>query len=248
MGLINEFSLQLYSLKELTEKDFAATLKRVGEIGYTGVEFAGYGELPAQQMRDLLDQNGLKSVGTHVSLEKLSNALDEELRYNQVLGTKAIIVPYYPMENAQDVQAFAQRLNPVAKAVREAGFAFGYHNHAHEFAKTDDGIYLQDLLLQLTDPKDVMLELDVYWTAYAGVDILTYMQAQRDRIRLLHLKQLDNLVSKKCVDLNEGVLDFGAIIRKGLEIGVQQFILEQEEFAVSPYQSIEAGYRHIMSL
>lgn len=248
MGLINEFSIQLYSLRELAQNDFAGVLKRVGEIGYTGVEFAGYGGLSAQQMRALLDENGLKSVGSHVSLERLTDALDEELAYNRTLGTQAIVVPYDPMKTAQDVEKLAGRLAPIAKAVRSAGFEFGYHNHAHEFVKTQDGVYLLDLLLQLTDPRDVMLELDVYWAAYAGVDALECMQKQQDRIRLLHLKQMADLQSKRCVDLDEGVLDFGAIIRKGLKIGVKHCILEQEEFAVSAYQSVEKGYKHIMSL
>lgn len=248
MSLIKEFNLQLYSLRELTKDNFPDVLKRVGEVGYTGVEFAGYGKLTASQMHELLEQNGLKSVSSHVPLERLLSALDEELSYNQQIGTQAIIVPYHPLATVQDVEILAEQLTPIAKAVRSAGFTFGYHNHAHEFAELEAGVTLLDLLMQLTDPKDVVLELDVYWAAYAGVDVLAYMQKQRDRIRLLHIKQMADFESKKCVDLDEGVLDFDKIIHKGLEIGVQHCILEQEEFAVSAYQSIEKGYKHIMNL
>lgn len=248
MSLIKEFNLQLYSLRELTKDNFPGVLKRVGEVGYTGVEFAGYGNLTANQMNELLEQNGLKSVSSHVPLERLLNALDEELSYNQQIGTQAIIVPYHPLAIVKDVEILAEQLTPIAKAVRSAGFTFGYHNHAHEFAESEDGVTLLDLLMQLTDPQDVVLELDVYWAAYAGVDVLAYMQKQRERIRLLHIKQMADFESKKCVDLDEGVLDFNRIIRKGLEIGVQHCILEQEAFAVSPYQSIEKGYKHIMNL
>jgi len=248
MSLIKEFNIQLYSLRELTKDNFPDVLKRVGEVGYTGVEFAGYGNLTASQMRELLEQNGLKSISSHVSLERLLSALDEELSYNQQIGTQAIIVPYHPLATVQDVEVLAEQLTPIAKAVRSAGFTFGYHNHAHEFLESEDGVAHLDLLMQLTDPKDVVLELDVYWAAYAGVDVLEYMQKQRNRIRLLHIKQMADFESKKCVDLDEGVLDFDRIIHKGLEIGVQHCILEQEEFAVSPYQSIEKGYKHIMNL
>lgn len=248
MSLIKEFNLQLYSVRELTKDNFPDVLKRVAEIGYTGVEFAGYGKLTASQMHELLEENGLKSISSHVSLERLIGALDEELSYNKQIGTQAIIVPYHSLATAQEVEILAEQLAPIAKAVRSAGFTFGYHNHAHEFAELEDGVTHLDLLMQLTDPQDVMLELDVYWAAYAGVDVLAYMQKQRDRIRLLHIKQMADFESKKCVDLDEGVLDFDRIIRKGLEIGVQHCILEQEEFAVSPYQSIEKGYKHIMNL
>lgn len=248
MSLIERFSLQLYSLRELTKEDFKGVLKRVGEIGYTGVEFAGYGGLAASQMLSLLKENGLKSISSHVPLERLINNLDEELSYNREIGTEAIIVPYYPVKTIQDVKILAEQLAPIARAVSNAGFIFGYHNHAHEFIKTEDGTVLLDLLMQLTDPLDMVLELDVYWAAYAGVDVLAYMEKQRNRIRLLHLKQMADFESRKCVDLDEGVLDFNTIICKGLETGVMHFILEQEEFAVSPYQSIEKGYKHIMNL
>ncbi len=248
MGLIKEFNLQLYSLRELTKNNFPEVLKRIAQIGYTGVEFAGYGNLTASQMRELLEQNGLKSVSTHVSLERLLNNLDEELSYNQQIGTQAIIVPHYPLATVKDVEMLAEQLTSIAKAVRSAGFTFGYHNHAHEFAESENGVTLLDLLMQLTSPQDVVLELDVYWAAFAGVDVLEYMEKQKDRIRLLHIKQIADFESKKCVDLDEGMLDFDRIIRKGLEIGVQHCILEQEEFAVSPYQSIEKGYKHIMNL
>ncbi|WP_313129644.1 sugar phosphate isomerase/epimerase family protein [Anaerocolumna sp.] len=248
MSLIKEFNLQLYSVRELIKDNFPEVLKRVAQIGYTGVEFAGYGNLTASQMRELLEENDLKSISSHVSLERLLNNLDEELSYNQQIGTQAIIVPYHSPETAQDVEKLAEQLAPIAKAVRSAGFIFGYHNHAHEFTKSEDGVTHLDLLLQLTDPRDVVLELDVYWVAYAGVDVLEYMEKQKERIRLLHIKQMADFESKKCVDLDEGVLDFNRIIRKGLENGVQHCILEQEEFAVSPYQSLEKGYKHIMNL
>lgn len=248
MSLIEEFNLQLYSLRELTREDFSDVLKRVAGIGYTGVEFAGYGGLTASQMSSLLKENGLKSISSHVPLERLINDLDEELSYNREIGTEAIIVPYYPLKTIHETEILAEQLAPIARAVRSAGFTFGYHNHAHEFVKSEDGTVLLDLLMQLTDPTDMVLELDVYWAAYAGVDVLAYMEKQRNRIRLLHLKQMADFESRKCVDLDEGVLDFKEIICKGLEIGVQHCILEQEEFALSPYQSIEKGYKHIMNL
>lgn len=248
MSLLNEFNIQLYSLRELIQYDFPGVLKKVSEVGYSGVEFAGYGNLTADNMRELLEKNNLKSISSHVSLERLQGCLEEELRYNTVLGTQAIIVPYHMVETVEEVERLAEELNSIAKAVRSAGFLFGYHNHAHEFEKTEDGVILLDLLLQMTDPQDVALELDVYWTAYAGVDVLQYMQKQRERIRLLHLKQMADFETKKCVDLDEGMLDFDKIIRKGKENGVLHYILEQEEFAHSPYESIDKGCKYIMNL
>lgn len=248
MSLIKEFNIQLYSLRELTKNGFMDVFEKIAETGYTGVEFAGYGNLTSSQMKELLDQYGLKSISSHVSLDRLMKHGEEELAYNQQIGTKAIIVPFHDIKTVQEVEFLSTQLTSIAKEVRSAGFSFGYHNHAHEFAKADGNVTWMDLLLQWTKPEDISLELDVYWAAYAGVDILSFMQEQRGRIRLMHLKQMADYESKTCVDLGEGVLDFNAIIRKGLEIGVEHFILEQEEFAVSPYESIKKGYQHVMNL
>ena len=52
--LLKEVGLQLYSLREETEKDFCATVEKVAKMGYTGVEFAGYGGLKPAALAQLL--------------------------------------------------------------------------------------------------------------------------------------------------------------------------------------------------
>ena len=60
-------ALQLYTVRDETERDFAGTLRRVAEIGYPAVEFAGYGGLDATQMQSLLSETGLSAASTHVA-------------------------------------------------------------------------------------------------------------------------------------------------------------------------------------
>ncbi len=246
MGLINEFSIQLYSVREETAKDFAGVLNKLGEIGYTGVEFAGYGTLTAQEMKKLLTDNNLKSVGSHVGYKKLTETLDAELEYNNVLGTEYIVCPHAEIKTREAALQYAESLSAIAEKVEAAGMKFGYHNHAFEFAKDGDE-YLLDVFYKNASKK-VFMQLDLYWAAYAGVDYMAYMEANKDKLKMLHIKQIKDFETKKCVDLNEGVLDFNTIIKKTLGYGVQHFILEQEEFAVSPYISVKNGFDYIMSL
>ena len=49
-------------------KDVYATLKRTAELGYTGVEFAGYFGIPAEQMKAWLDELGLKAYSSHTNV------------------------------------------------------------------------------------------------------------------------------------------------------------------------------------
>lgn len=247
MSLLNDFSIQLYSVREETDKDFFAVLKQLGDIGYTGVEFAGYNDIPAKEMKKALEENKLKSVGSHISLEKLMNSLEQEIEYNQILGTKYIVCPSAEMETRDDALKLAATLDPIAEKLDEAGFMFAYHNHDFEFKKDHDE-YLLDILFQHTCKKKVCMELDLYWAAYAGVDGLAYMEKYIGRVKMLHLKQIKDEQSKQCVDLNEGIIDFKEVITRAQKIGVKEFILEQEEFAISSWVSVKNGYEHIMSL
>ena len=79
-------SLQLYSIRQTMQQDVAAGLKQVKAAGYTGVELAGYYDLSANKMRQLLEQNQLRPVSSHISLEQLQDNLDFHINYLQQIG------------------------------------------------------------------------------------------------------------------------------------------------------------------
>ena len=64
-------SLQLFTLRDEMQKDFIGTLKKVSDIGYKGVEFAGYGGLSAKELKGHLDKFGLEASGSHVAFDEL---------------------------------------------------------------------------------------------------------------------------------------------------------------------------------
>lgn len=247
MPLINEFSVQLHTIREEIMKDFFGVLQKLSKIGYTGVEFAGYGGISAVEMKKALDGYGLKAVGSHIGFDRWE--LERELEYNQTLGTQFMVIPYRKIENREGALRLAEELSDKSEKCVKAGFKFGYHNHAHEFAK-DGGDYLLDILVGNVDKSKVCLELDVYWAAYAGVEPVEYIEKNKGLVRLVHIKQMKDYESRRCVDLDEGVLDFGEIIKRAKAAGAEHFILEQEAFEAGalPLASVEKGFRHIMGL
>ena len=60
------FALQLYSLRDDTQKNADLTLRRVSEMGYENVEFAGYYGKSGKEMKELLDFLNLKAISSHV--------------------------------------------------------------------------------------------------------------------------------------------------------------------------------------
>jgi sugar phosphate isomerase/epimerase len=202
-----QVALELYTVRDETKRDFAGTLRRVAQIGYTAVEFAGYGNLTAQEMSALLAETGLYPVSTHLGLDALQDSqLDASIRYCLDIGCPNIVLPWLPNEwrTQEGMQALAPRLNTIGQRCQEYGITFGYHNHDFEFTRVDEA-YLLDHLLQATNPSLVKIEMDVYWAAYAGVDPVEYLQTHADRIALIHLK--DMAADRSMTEVGKGILD-----------------------------------------
>jgi sugar phosphate isomerase/epimerase len=206
-----QVALQLYTVRDETKRDFAGTLRRVAQIGYAGVEFAGYGDLTSQEMQALLAETGLRGVSTHLGLDALQDSqLEASIRYCLDIGCSFIVLPSLATEwrTRESIQALAPRLNAIGQRCQEHGIIFAYHNHDFEFTRVE-GVYLLDYLLQATDPALVKVELDVYWAAHAGVDPVLYLQAHADRVVLLHLK--DMAADRSMTEVGKGMLDMPGI-------------------------------------
>src|SRR6266508_5308977 len=111
----SQIGLELYTVRSLAMTDMIGTLRKVAEIGYPTVEFAGYGGVPAAELRAALDELGLKAVASHVPLDHFANRFDEVVVELQTLGIKDAIVPWVaPDKRAEffaDNAALAKTIN-----------------------------------------------------------------------------------------------------------------------------------------
>ena len=57
-------AVQLYSVRQLGQKDLTSVLENVAKLGFEGVEFAGYYGHDAVAVKKMLDANKLKVAGT----------------------------------------------------------------------------------------------------------------------------------------------------------------------------------------
>ncbi len=234
-----EVSLQLYSIHEETKKDFKKSLEQVGRIGYKGVEFAGYGGLTPEELTALLKDNNLYSVGSHTGMQIFEDSFEEELRINKTIGSKYIICPYAKVDTREQIDKLAEVLNIAAdKAIKE-NIKVGYHNHAHEF-KEIDGKFPLDILAENTND-NVILELDVFWIAYAGIDPVEYIKKWGKKVELIHIKQMDS--NKANVDVAEGIIDMKKI--KEASSYAKYFVMEHEEFDKPVWDSIKNDFESL---
>ena len=64
-------ALQVYTVRDAAEADFAGTMRKVKEMGYDGVELAGTYGMTVVEMKKILDEIGLELVSAHVGLDLL---------------------------------------------------------------------------------------------------------------------------------------------------------------------------------
>lgn len=239
---MSKVGLQLFSVWRDAEKNFLGTIQKAAELGYEAVQFAGFYDTPATKLQNVLKENGLYAAGAHVGIEKL---LDDELKrtfeYNSAIDNNLLVCPGLPNEmrqSAEDYKKTAEILNQIGETCKEAGFTFGYHNHAFEFEQfgSETGF---DLLFGHTDPDLVKMELDCYWAAFADHDPLEIIQKYKNRVVSLHIKDMKIINGTKTgIEVGRGQLDFASLIKMGDKVGVEWFTVEQEEFELDPYESL----------
>jgi sugar phosphate isomerase/epimerase len=183
--------LQLYSVRQQCAKDLPGVLKAVAEMGYKGVDFAGYYNRKAKDMRKLLDDNGLVCCGTHTGLDTLlGDALKQTVEYNKTLGNKYLIVPGMPKQHTGSRQAWidnAKLFNELADKVKDDGMWVGYHAHGGDF-KRYDGETAWDILYSNAKP-EVVMQLDTGNCMDGREDPVAVLKKFPGRARTIHLKE-----------------------------------------------------------
>ncbi|HEX7064268.1 MAG TPA: sugar phosphate isomerase/epimerase [Bacillales bacterium] len=249
---MGQISLQLYSVRDATAKDFLGTVRQVADMGYDGVQFAGFYDTPAKELKKVLDKAGIVPAGSHMGYDTLvGDQLEETLAYNREIGNDLIICPFLSpelRENADGYKRIADSLNQIGETCKQHGFTFGYHNHNFEFEEVD-GQRGFDILFENTDPELVKMELDCYWVTHAGYSPQEVIEKYGDRVVSLHMKDMKQIDGKKVsTEVGDGELDLSGLLEIGDRHGVRWFTVEQENFERDPLASAEINVRNLREL
>ncbi len=243
-------ALQMYTVRDVAERDFLGTLRQVAQIGYAGVELAGTGGLSAPELKAALADLGLVAVGSHTPLHVLESDLADVIEFHQAIGCPHVIVPWVPLERRQTLDGWRQvaaSLNRIGREVRQAGLYLCYHNHAFEF-EPFDGKFALDWLYELTDPDLVKAELDTYWMQYAGQDPAAYIRKYADRVGLLHLKDMEPGDERMFAEVGEGVLDWPAIFQAAEASAVRWYVVEQDRCRRPSVESARLSFENLKKM
>ena len=268
-------ALQLYSVREDMKNDFKGTLKKVKELGYDGVEFAGLFDLDGATVKAYCEEVGLIPISAHVPLKEMLEDLEGTLNTYKEIGVKYIAVPYVDADRRPGTEGWLPTIEAVAKigaAAKEKGLTLLYHNHDFEFTKVD-GEYGLDMLYRMVSPEYLQTELDTCWVNIGGEIPAQYIAKYSGRTPVVHLKDF-NLTGKLPAHLyaligidegevkddepssfefrpvGHGMQDMPSILEAAVASGAQWVVVEQDEpsMGLSRMDSIKTSREYLKSL
>jgi sugar phosphate isomerase/epimerase len=169
----------------------------------------------------------VRLLTTGLATGEMTKLVEEAIETAKALGQQNVVWPacWKPQIATREAQLqFADALNRAGKACAKAGLKFGFHNHGEELVAVD-GVVPYDVLLENTDPREVLLEMDVYWMRWGKKSPIEYLQRYGGRYAQLHLK--DARSDGKFAAMGAGVIDFPPILAAARKAGVGHFYVEQ---------------------
>jgi sugar phosphate isomerase/epimerase len=239
--------LQLYSLRDSIFKNVPGTLERVGKMGYTFVEAAGYRDgkfygMEPVEFKNLCEANGLKFLGSHTgrdlpdssNLEETIAWWDQCIEAHAAAGVKWIVQPFMGKvgyESLDGLKKYCNYFNMVGEKCQNKGILFGYHNHDKEFSTQLDSMVIYDFMLQNTDPAKVMFQIDLYWCVIGGKNPVDYFTNYPGRFTLWHIKDETEIGGA------DTKVNFEVIWPLAAKSGMKYGIVEVERYNFEPFES-----------
>lgn len=227
-------ALQLYSVREDCGKDFPKVLRAVREMGYEGVELAGFNGLHVSDLNAITKDLDLKIVSAHVDRAELAKDPLASAELYEALGCQYVAYPWCGLDElpgGEKYPEFVETTKKISRSLKIRGIRLLYHNHDHELSLHDDRTLLDNLLNDL-GPEVIKLELDVCWCKYAGVDPARFLRDHKGCVPLIHLKDYTGTKEEKnfsFAPLGEGCQDLGDLLVSSLECGAEWLVVEQDE-------------------
>ncbi len=253
--------LQLFSVRDKMTEDMDATLKAVKEMGYDYVEFAGFYNYPAEEVKAVLDKYGITAISVHQPIGPFLDDPEGTIEYFKTIGIKYAVIPWYEAEKLKGTEGWEKTVadfTAYGKALKENGIQLLYHNHDFEFNKVD-GKYLLDWLYEEIPSESIQPQIDTCWVHYAGEDPAAYMRKYTGRLEVLHLKDFEceklgagpvyALIGNSGEEQEKpskeetgfrfrpvgcGIQNFDEILAAAEETGVEYVIVEQDDSYDTP--------------
>jgi sugar phosphate isomerase/epimerase len=247
--------LQLYTLRDSMPQDPKGVLKQVSQFGYKELETYGYkdGKLFGMAIKEFSDYSkslGMKVTSGHYGIDIIRSGWEKAIEDAKSIGQEFMVCPYLTENERTSLDDYKRRceeFNKAGELCNKYGIRFNYHNHAFEFQRFD-GQVAYDVMLAELNPKNVGMELDIFWVVNAGFDPLKYFEKHPGRFEQWHVKDMAKDDKNKNADVGTGTIDFKAIFAKAKQSGLKHAYVEQESYPGAPIKSVEACAKYMKTI
>lgn len=246
-----EIGLQFYTIAPACQdlQSLDESMKRVADIGYKNIQLSGVCAYEPEWVKERLDKYGLKCVLTHRAPDELCENPVQVAKDHDVFGCDYVGLGMYKFdETPEDYQVFLDKFTPVAKAMKENGKLFMYHNHDYEFAKIG-GKRIIEKICEDFSPESLGITFDVYWALVAGADPVEWLERLSGRVPCIHIKDRSVVERKpRMAVIGEGNMNYEKILAAAEKAGTKYVLVEQDScYEEDPFDCIKRSYDYLRS-
>jgi sugar phosphate isomerase/epimerase len=245
---------QLYTIRDFTKTadDFASSMQKIRDIGYTAVQVSAIGPIPHQTVWDIVSDLGLTVCNTHIGFDRLQNDLDDVIAQHKLWQTRHVALGSMPPEfrdaGEDGYKRFAEIANQIGEKLYAHNLTFSYHNHNFEFVRFGNRTGL-DVIYEETDPRYVQAEIDTYWVQHGGGDPAAWTFKMKDRMPVIHLKDMVMLNGEQTMaEVGEGNLNWPAILDACKAANVEWYAVEQDVCQRDPFESLKISFENLKAM
>lgn len=240
-------ALQLYSVRDLAAKDFFGTLKKVADIGYAGVELAGFHGHTEAETKKVLDDLGLRAASSHDGLPADQAAFDATVARAKLFGHEQTVVAWMPPEHFQTLDAvrkLADQLEAYAQRLAPHGLKLAYHNHAQEMVKLGDD-YALGHLYNLAP--SLWGQTDIFWaTNFGKCDPVAFVRQHAKKINTLHIKDGPLVEGKNWVAVGSGKVKVADCVHAADPSVLKWLIVELDACDTDMLTAVRESYQFLV--
>ena len=259
-----DIGIQLYTVRQSLERDFAGTLSRLASMGFRQVELYGYQDgsyfgLTVKEVKRLLRRFNMRAPSGHYAYGldpdkdfngTIRNGWEQAIDDAVKMGHQFMVLAYLTEAERSKLDRYkrlAEWLNMAGQQCKAAGIQLCYHNHDFEFQELE-GELPYDVLLERTEVDLLKMELDMYWITKAGYDPLVYFDKHPGRFPLWHVKDMEKSPERFFAEVGQGSIDFPAIFAQKKKAGLQRFFIEQDESRRNIFDSVQMSREYLLSI
>ncbi|MBR5260727.1 MAG: sugar phosphate isomerase/epimerase, partial [Oscillospiraceae bacterium] len=229
------YGLQMFGLNPIFLKDKEAFLRRITSAGYRYMEpCLAMEEIPGLEDRvwtlaqleenaALLNKYGVKINSCHLFTRDIEEELHLLCPLAEKYSIRQFVLPCPIVRTVAAAGRWSRKLNRAVAELAKVGAELLLHNGKEDSCTRIDGISVYELMLR--ECAAVGAQADVGWLLYGGIDPETFLWKNKDRVRSLHYKDMEQTADGfDEIGVGKGEVDMAACFQCARAVEIIQIV------------------------